>query len=694
MELLNSRSGAVALLAMVLALPAAAAPAGDDQAPVLSWHFDEGVEDASNPGETWHGPMTYVPGVRGQALILDGQTTYLVRPAPRVPDLGSRFTVQGFVALGAYPFRQAPLVDLYDPEHGGVFVGFDHRGRLQLVLRAGGREQTVTATTATPLRHWHHVAAVFSGHEGALYLDGKPVGEGPIEGAWAPAAGLDLLVGRHRFAHRPVGTIRPQATAEVHDMLDAAIDSVDLYARSLSAEEIREAFARETVPARSPLPTRVLPAGPPGPGAFGAFYTRLDFYPQWDAPWRVGNTADVVVRFDRLPGRLVFWHGAGYVPNWVTENGIWYNNEFNETWTGVQGCGEPMSDKQARYSHVRVIETNDARAVVHWRYALGDVFYTIARTDPETGWGDWSDEVYTIYPDGVAVRDVTLHSSHPEEPHEWQESIVVMSPGMGPNDALEPAAVTIAGAAQGGLTYSWQDAVPPKRPADAPLVPSIQVVNTKSRLRPFALMRPQDRPTFDIFASEVRRDDNLFPWWNHWPASVIPSDGRHAYAADRPSHTSLTHLRWEPYEQGPGFARKIMIAGLTERPPEALRTTLDAWSRPAELAVDGDAFASEGFDPAQRAYVLAGRVSSPGPMLSAELRATTESPVANPALVIRNWGEAAAELWLDGQPVPRGPAFRYGHRRTLDGTDLIVWIERETSRPLRLRLAAPAGAEP
>ncbi len=68
----------------------------------------------------------------------------------------------------------------------------------------------------------------------------------------------------------------------------------------------------------------------------------------------------------------------------MTENGIWYNNEFNERWTGVKGRGEPMSDKQCRYSHVRVIDSTDARAVVHWRYALADVFYTIARTDPAT----------------------------------------------------------------------------------------------------------------------------------------------------------------------------------------------------------------------------------------------------------------------------------------------------------------------
>jgi hypothetical protein len=120
----------------------------------------------------------------------------------------------------------------------------------------------------------------------------------------------------------------------------------------------------------------------------------------------------------------------------------------------VKGCGEPMSDKQCRYSHVRVIESTDARAVVHWRYALADVFYTIARTDPATGLGDWTDEIHTIYPDGTALREINLHSSQPAEPHEWHEGIIVMGPGFSPETVLEPAGLTMANAAGETVTYS------------------------------------------------------------------------------------------------------------------------------------------------------------------------------------------------------------------------------------------------
>ena len=42
------------------------------------------------------------------------------------------------------------------------------------------------------------------------------------------------------------------------------------------------------------------------------------------------------------------------------------------------GDFEPMSDKQDRYSHVRIVENNDARTVIHWRYAQSSASSTWA----------------------------------------------------------------------------------------------------------------------------------------------------------------------------------------------------------------------------------------------------------------------------------------------------------------------------
>ncbi len=622
--------------------------------PVASWSFETATPAATSDGvsqipDKLIGADAFVRGVRGQCLVLDGMTTHVVRSAARAPKIAGSFTVQAWAALGSYPLKEAPIVDFGDPARGGFVFGVDAHGRLMLALKGGDRWQKLTAPAPLSLRSWHRVAAVFDPAGGMrLYNDGARLAQQPVEGAFIPPAGLDLLIGRSRVPQQPEGTIRPEATAAVFDYLDGALDELKIFDHALPDSELLQAVRTGRSPT-SPLGPRVLPVGVPATGPFGAFSTRLWFYTQWERGWRVGPFPDVVVRFDTLPIHLVFWRGTSYIPNWVTENGIWYNNQSTETWTGVRGCGEPMSDKQCRYSNVRVIESTDARAVVHWRYALADVFNTIARPDPITGLGDWTDEIHTIYPDGTAVRMITLHSTQPAEPHEWQESIVVMGPGFRPETVLEPAGLTMLNAAGESVTYSWKTATPPAEPGQ-PAAACIQLVNTKSRFKPFALVRPQDEPTFDIYAGEVRRDVSMYPWWNHWPAAAFASDGRYALADDRPSHSALAHLKWKAYRVGRQSMTKIMLTGLSDQPAAKLLPMLRAWSRPAPIKIASPGYTTSGFDPTEKAYQIQ-RLTDLAAPLTFELKAGAESPLVNPVFVIQNWGAGAADVILDGLPL-------------------------------------------
>ena len=71
-----------------------------------------------------------------------------------------------------------------------------------------------------------------------------------------------------------------------------------------------------------------------------------------------------------------------------------------------------------------------------------------------------------------------------------------------------------------------------------------------------------------------------------------------------------------------------------------------------------------------------------------ELAGSADAPVLNPTLVSQGCGENEAVLKLNGADVTRGRRFRYGHRRTLDGTDLIVWIEAVSEKPVRISVSA------
>jgi hypothetical protein len=243
-------------------------------------------------------------------------------------------------------------------------------------------------------------------------------------------------------------------------------------------------------------------------------------------------------------------------------------------------------------------------------------------------------------------------------------------------------------------TYRW--------PPEKPVVPSanIQVVNYKSRYKPFLILTEQNpRIWFAKFrkrqpGKEIRGMSmplgSRFWWWNHWPVAQLANDGRVAEFPDRPSHSYTSTQDSDPYETGGNSMTKIMLCGLTEKPAGELVPLAKSWLRPAELNLKTGAFGYEGYDRTQRAYVLVRKVGNQPGFIEFELAASEESPVINPAFVIRNWGEADAVLRIDGEVVKHGKNFRFGHNRTLDQTELVVWIVQESTRLVKVAIGPVA----
>ena len=53
--------------------------------------------------------------------------------------------------------------------------------------------------------------------------------------------------------------------------------------------------------------------------------------------------------------------------------------------------------------------------------------------------------------------------------------------------------------------------------------------------------------------------------------------------------------------------------------------------------------------------------------------ASENSPLYNPALVIKDFGTAEIELTINSQNIERGKNFRYGY----ENDDLVIWIKYE-----------------
>jgi hypothetical protein len=317
-----------------------------------------------------------------------------------------------------------------------------------------------------------------------------------------------------------------------------------------------------------------------------------------------------------------------------------------------------MSDVQCRSSRVAIIENNDARVVVNWRYLQMDVKYRQKDLPNNTGFGEWGNEIYYIYPDGVAVRKLLPGEGG------WQETIFLSEPGTRPEDNVELAAATLLNMKGESKTYSWGKGYPVYDLPDA----NIQVVNLKSKFKPFLIFRTGGG--WSVFNLEVRPEYSHFPWWNHWPVAQTVSDGRSANAPDQASSSSLS---W-------GSPKGDMaLYGMTDKDPRTMVSLARSWNYPAEIELSGAGFESEGYDYSQRAYILNAKNSSEN--LKFTLGGSEASPVVNPAFVIKNWKKPNVKLSIDGKNINLGRDFRYALEYDVEGTPrLIVWIKYQSEK--------------
>lgn len=672
---------------------------GQSQGLVSRWSFDESTgattrDSVSGTADQIEGYVKRVPGVSGNGLRFDGISTHVVRKGKDAPIVRDGVTVEAWAAIDQYPWNWVPIAEQVVDQQAGYFFGVDAFGHIGFQAAVEGVWQSVTSTAQLPLKRWAHIVGTFDASRGLrIYIDGKEVGRLETHGRMNPAFGSDVLIGR---VYQPTITYPTYALMyPVFYSLDGILDELSIYDRGMTPEEVEKAYAAFKAPEGEVLPWPGLPSGPAGAGRFGAYNTTLKYQDTWDANRRFGPDSDVVVRFDESPMRLVFWQGTSYVPTWVTENGKWYTDEWVEAYESCPDLAdcEPISDKQNRYSHVSVLESNDARAVVHWRYALNEgANYKGAHTDPLTGWFDWVDEYWTVYPDGVAVRKQVVWTTDTSKPFEFQETIIIDAPGQRPEDTLNLDALSIGNLKGQTATYTWESKDPgsftqsrgPGR-IDKPENPNIQIVNLKSTWKPFQIVSPKNS-SFDTYNAPSYF---TFPCWNHWPVAEIASSNRPCVATDRPSHTSLSHIYWDTYEKTDHTVTKLLLNGLTTKPAADLVPLAKSWLSPPKLDVSGQGFVSEGYDPAQRAFVVT-REGPPkvGP-LELMIHASNESPAINPTIVIKNWSEKRPQLHINGKAIPWSKDLRCGLVERLEGTDLIVWIRKEAATPLTIGLSPP-----
>ena len=420
--------------------------------------------------------------------------------------------------------------------------------------------------------------------------------------------------------------------------------------------------------------------------------------PSSEVPRQLRRVA-VEVQFADNPTMMRF--SMPCYPCQVTENNIHYSNGWTETYDpkASSSC-EVLWDNEARYARMWIESQNPARIVVRWRAALADPDGYIAHSDIPSGSpygpGDWTDEWYYIYPDGMHTRHVRIYTGLAEQSylvtdqtfegtvpireippnvvHEFHEEFVFGQRGHVPEDDIETSPQTLIMMDGRSKTITYQ---PYPKEFGEFAAANIKVINLKSQYRPYIICIPHG-----IENEPYPPEGELPHVFQTWPR----------YPKDNGYSTSLGHiLNWWHYYRSDNRLEQVYLSGMinSEQPAKELIPLAKSWLRPPKLQMKGiePQYKVHLYDQTQRAYIINKPDRGPSTLKFKldeyhEPEEASSAPVwiVNPAFVIKNWGDSAMTLKVNDKTMYSGEDYFVGYEITHTGTDLVVWIKMHTTK--------------
>lgn len=377
----------------------------------------------------------------------------------------------------------------------------------------------------------------------------------------------------------------------------------------------------------------------------------------YDSAWSPDKKDYVVF----LPNgsRWVFWRGASYIPVWVSK----YNTGLSYEWAerispldGFKDCPEPLMDKQLRYGKVEVVESTNARVHVRWNYQSCDFNYKVN--------GDFAQEDYYFYPDGLGTRVLTL-TCLPVAEYEVAEFILLAPPAALPFDVMPDNPMQIISYQTGksaSLSLPEKDTTW-KTLAD-PVIYRMKI-HKKEPLTAFSFSPLLHKKPW---AFAPFKDQGLIVtpayWGGHWPLSQGFNTGRSINESiwTGPSHNSLitfANKRPEPIRSKTFETRDalgvvkqmreetwVWLIGMTDESDQSLLETSRSFAQPATLTVKGGRQEPDGYASERRAYKLI----ADSKKLSVTIQ--PQSWCVNPAFEIKFAPKEIKEIKLGGVVLP------------------------------------------
>ena len=407
----------------------------------------------------------------------------------------------------------------------------------------------------------------------------------------------------------------------------------------------------------------------PGKLAVKVTFPEDDFYMQFDPPGR-----------------------AGY----VTPEGIGISNEWAETAsneTEHPGWGEVLFDRNA----VMWIERQSpARKVVRFRGVIktpeGEVLHTYVDSGSPYGEGDWADEWYYIYPDGVSCRVVKIYTGKAEDAvafwglpghcafwgirgtvFETQETFIHGVPGKQPYDIIKTEALTLI-TMEGDFKRISYKPYPPDCSLFDPA--NIQMVNLASKYHPFTIVKEghvEIKPYYMPMDDHRNIDSTMFITW--------PRRG-HFKNGDYTS--AISHvIKWGWHEKTEKTLTQIYLLGMVDDPTEKDRVDnlvnlAKSWQMAPELILKSDGYQHDGYEIKEKAYILTNTLDNNE--LHMLIKASYEQPLINPAFVIKGMNkDKSYKLMINGKESTN-------HRSGFESDNLILWIPLTAMKETSLKV--------
>jgi hypothetical protein len=230
--------------------------------PVAWWKFDEGLnesddhafESIGNSKCLVDGNITlWKQGISGTALAFDGYDSKVLLEPGKSGFFKNDFTIEAWIALGAYPWDWGPVIDYTAEDKSGLYFGVNSDGRAGIMLNEGEADAVLISEMQIPIYQWTHVAVSYDKGTNSLsvFINGEKSGEIETGSQKFNFNKTDLSIGLNKRPRKTASHVSRDYPPEVRTPLgnqakiygiEGLIDEVKIYDKAITSGELAEIY--------------------------------------------------------------------------------------------------------------------------------------------------------------------------------------------------------------------------------------------------------------------------------------------------------------------------------------------------------------------------------------------------------------------------------------------------------------------